>query len=207
LVVATVLIMAGTALGTFFTLKSATDYWLPVRLVDATDGYTAETEKKYTDTTITYCNISDGNATSAYTDAAVDFNEIGDGTGEYRLRIGAGEFATAEKTYLLKIVVAGCRTVCYWVHTTDGDPLVLEGATAVASIADMNDAIRTLLPADFNTVTVTAGNLHAHLKAADDNVVVDPNTTDIFRTPITGNDTVAWSPAWILKRLMAKRWW
>lgn len=47
------------------------------------------------------------------------------------------------------------------------------------TIPDINDAIKTLLPTDFNTVSITAGNLHAHLKASDDNVIVDMNTADL----------------------------
>jgi hypothetical protein len=56
------------------------------------------------------------------------------------------------------------------------------------TIPDMNDAIKTLLPADFNTVSVTAGNLHAHVKAGDNNVVMDVNQTDV-QTAIEGSAT------------------
>ena len=37
----------------------------------------------------------------------------------------------------------------------------------------------TKLPADFNTVSITSNNLHVHLKAADDNVVLDVNEQDV----------------------------
>jgi hypothetical protein len=115
------LLLTVSALGQF-TEPYATDKVFPVVLVDATDGYTPETEKKAADTTITYCNITDGNSTSSYTDDATLWTEIGNGTGDYRLTIGAGEFATPGKRYFVKIVVSGCRTARFWVDTRKADP-------------------------------------------------------------------------------------
>lgn len=102
--------------------KASTDCAYPVILVDATDGYSAETEKKAADTTITYCNITDGNTPSSYTDSATEWKEIGDGTGSYLLLIGASEFTTADKDWFVKVVVSGCRTVRFTVHTLVGTP-------------------------------------------------------------------------------------
>lgn len=122
-VLASLILVALTAIALGqFTEPYATDKVFPVVLVDATDGYTPETEKKAADTTITYCNITDGNATSSYTDDDTLWDEVGDGTGEYKLTIGASEFSAMGKRYLVKVVVSGCRTARFWVDTRRNDP-------------------------------------------------------------------------------------
>jgi hypothetical protein len=146
-------VLAGPAFGQF-TEPIATDKAFPIVLVDATDGYSPETEKKAADTTITYCNITDGNTPSSYTDDATTWKEIGDGTGEYKLVIGAGEFATAGKRYLVKIVVSGCRTTRLWVDTRLADPNLTATTTDGSSITvDPNGNVL----AEVNSVSKSAG--------------------------------------------------
>lgn len=118
----TMLCVAGNCLAADYWRKSATDYPFPVVLVDVTDGYSAETEKKAADTTITVTDLTDGNTPGAFTDDATSWKEVGDGTGEYRLLIGAEEFDETDSDYLVKIVVSGCRTVRFVVHTLVGTP-------------------------------------------------------------------------------------
>lgn len=166
------LVIGSTAFGADYLRKAGIDNWYPVVLVDAVDGYSPETEKKYGDTTVTYCNISDGNTPIAYTDAAVDFNEVGNGTGEYRLRIGAAEFTTADKDYLVKLAVTGCRTVRFIVHTTVG---------AIGNIATTDDggainvdsglAQAVLKSWDGNDLTAASWNATTHMANVDVNYV------------------------------------
>jgi hypothetical protein len=55
-------------------------------------------------------------------------------------------------------------------------------ADGLISKGNLDAALDANLPDGFATVSVTSGNLHAHLKAADDNVVVDANQSDITTT-------------------------
>jgi len=131
-----------------FVEPISTDKWFPVVLVDETDGYSPETEKKFGDTTITWCNVTDGNTPSSYTDDAATWREIGNGTGEYGLAIGASEFATAGKRYLVKVVVAGCRTSRFWVDTRAIDPALTATTSTGGSITiDPNGDAETVVVA------------------------------------------------------------
>jgi len=100
-------------------------------------------------------------------------------------------------------------------------------ATTETQIDDIETDTSTTLPAsialvseetweDANAPSVTSGNVHAHLKAADDNVVVDPNTTDIQTAveasditidpnTLTTADNPQWSIGWLLRRIFGKR--
>ena len=89
-----------------FEVKKSTDAWLPVVLVDATDGYTAETGiAAGTSATAFYC-VAGATAWTTYTIAAADWHEAG--SGAYWLNIGATEL-TAEGRAMLKLVATGCR--------------------------------------------------------------------------------------------------
>jgi len=224
-------------------VPAETDAKLLVALVDATDGYSPETEKKHGDTTVTYCDVTDGNTVSSYDDEG-NWAEIGDGTGNYILTIGASEFDDPDHVYFVQVAVDGCRTVRLWVHTLyeplgqlaqvntagklipiDGNDLVqasiedLSAGAGVGTVQQVYERIVEIVPADFNTVTVadakiaadatanvdldevyarlspivppdfnavgiTGNNLHVHLKAADDNAVVDVNAADVWNALI-----------------------
>jgi len=107
-----------------FTEPYATDKAFPVTLVDATDGYSPVTGKAFGDTTVTYSNITDGTTVSAYTDDASTWAALGV-TGNYKLTMGASEFALAGKRYTVWITVAGCRNASFWVDTRRIDPNLL----------------------------------------------------------------------------------
>jgi hypothetical protein len=142
------LLLLTSAASAQFAEPISTDKYFPVVLVDETDGYSPETEKKFGDTTITYCNITDGNTPSSYTDDATTWREIGNGTGEYGLSIGASEFATAGKRYLVKVVVAGCRTARFWVDTRTVDPALTATTSTGGSITvDPNGDAETVVVA------------------------------------------------------------
>jgi hypothetical protein len=151
-----------------FVVKASTDYAFPIALVDETDGYTPETEKKYGDTTITYCNITDGNSVSTYTDDADLWKEIGDGTGEFKCVMGAGEFTSAGKRYLVKVVVSGCRTARFWVDTIVGDPSL---------IATTDDG---------GPINVGSGQVESVVKAFS--VTTPPSIADVYSDAATPAD-------------------
>jgi len=153
-------ILATMAGGQVFYAPSSTDVAYSVALVDATDGHTAETEKKAADTTITYCNITDANSTSSYTDAdGSSWYEIGDGTGDYKLVIGASEFTSADKEYFVKIVVPGCRTVRFRVHTGGqrSNMIYIEGSDATDTIDSRTLAAASYFDSGADTVTLADG--------------------------------------------------
>src|SRR5512133_1703558 len=120
--VAILLSISASVRGFDFIVQEDADHAFPVILVDETDGYTREAEKKAADTTITYCNIEDGNTVSTYTDDDTLWDEVGNGTGNYKLVIGASEFTDPGKRYLVEVVVSGCRAYCFSVFTTTGNP-------------------------------------------------------------------------------------
>jgi len=179
--VSAILFVASQATGADYVRKSSTDYWYPVILVDVTDGYTPETEKKFGDTTITYCSITDGNAPSSYTDTAADFNEIGDGTGEYRLRIGASEFTSSDKDYLVKIVVSGCRISRFIVHTVIGDVSKIATTDDGGTINVDSGLVQSVLKSwDGNDLTAAAWNTTTNMVNVDVNYVLSD-------TPLSGS--------------------
>lgn len=59
---------------------------------------------------------------------------------------------------------------------------VVAAESASVDVDEIYARIAPLVPTDFNNVGITANNLHVHLKAADDNVPVDPNMADITTT-------------------------
>lgn len=87
-------------------VKKSTDTWLPVILVDATDGFTAETGiAAGTSATAFYC-VAGATGWTTYTIGTADWHETG--SGAYWLNIGATEL-TAEGRAMLKLVATGCR--------------------------------------------------------------------------------------------------
>jgi hypothetical protein len=82
-----------------FTGKKDTDIWIPVLLVDKTDGITGETGIAYGSVDADYALASATSLTS-YTVATADWKEIGEGM--YALRIGAAEF-TSTGRYFVRI--------------------------------------------------------------------------------------------------------
>lgn len=168
--------------------KAATDYPFPIVLVDVTDGYSPENEKKYGDTTITVTDLTDGNTPVSFTDDATSWKEVGDGTGEYRLLIGAEEFDEPDSDYLVKVVVAGCRTVRFTVHTLVGSPGNMAttddgGAINVASGVVDADAVKVStsataadnLEVKYATNWATAWNSVTKMENVDVNYVQDSN--------------------------------
>ncbi len=188
-----VLLLALMCVGAFagaILVPAETDVKLLVALVDATDGYSPETEKKHGDTTVTYCDVTDGNTVSSYDDEG-NWAEIGDGTGNYILTIGASEFDNPDHVYFVQVAVSGCRTVRLWVHTLyeplgqlaqvdtagklisiDSNDLVqvvlhdVSASSGVGTVSDVYDRLATIVPADFNEVTVASNSVSAILADA-----------------------------------------
>lgn len=156
--------------GEVYYLKAATDHAFPIVLVDAADGYTPETEKKAADTTITYCNISDGNTVSTYADDDTLWDEIGDATGKYKLVLGAGEFSTAGKMWFVNVAVTGCRDDWFVVYTTVADPNRLATTTSGRQI----DVLAT------GEVGIDLDNVNGTLDADE---IVQPHITAIPIVP------------------------
>ena len=86
--------------------KKAADGWLPVRLVDATDGFTAETGLAAGTGATAYYAAAGATSWSIYTIGTADWRETG--SGNYWLNIGASEFA-AEGRYMLTVRGTGSR--------------------------------------------------------------------------------------------------
>lgn len=82
-----------------FTGKKDTDIWIPVLLVDKTDGITGETGIAHGAVDVDFALASSTSLTS-YTVSSDDWKEIGEGL--YALRIGAAEF-TATGRYFVRI--------------------------------------------------------------------------------------------------------
>ena len=82
-----------------FTGKKDTDIWIPVLLVDKTDGITGETGIAYGSVDADYALASATSLTS-YSVVTADWKEIGEGM--YAMRIGASEF-TSTGRYLVRI--------------------------------------------------------------------------------------------------------
>ncbi|MHC4744499.1 MAG: hypothetical protein ACYS8Z_21500, partial [Planctomycetota bacterium] len=147
--VAATLIAVGQIAAQDYVVKEDTDHAFPVALVDETDFITPETEKKFGDTAVYYSNITDGNTASVYTDDATLWYEIGDGTGDYKLIMGAGEFTDPGKRYFVKVVVAGCETVRFSVFTTYQDP---------ADVSNQIGSIYDKLPTNYIMGSSTVGD-------------------------------------------------
>ena len=79
------------------TCVEDTDIWIPVLLVDKTDGITGETGIAYGVVDVDYSDASTTGLT-AYTVTTDDWKEIGEGM--YGLRIGASEFTSTGKYFV-----------------------------------------------------------------------------------------------------------
>lgn len=98
--------------GQVFQVPADANYPFTLTLVDATDGYTPETEKKAADVTVTYCRVTDSNSVQTYTlEDGVNWFEIGDGTGNYKALMGRDQFTDPNEVYFVTLVCTGCRTV------------------------------------------------------------------------------------------------
>lgn len=191
-----VAVLASVANAQVFYCPNDVDSYITVALVDATDGETPETEKKSTDTTITVTDITDGNTPASYDDTGA-WVEIGDGTGDYKLTIGASEFDEPDSVYFVKIVVAGCRTVRFRVMTPetvanrfndilgatgDGSSIKLDssGNVYISSGTGAGQLSITSGVVDVNTTDVQTGAAAA-ITAADipETVWEDPNAPDM----------------------------
>ncbi len=108
--------------GQVFQVPADANYPFTLTLVDATDGYTPETEKKAADVTVTYCQVTDSNSVQTYTlhdwnASGANWDEIGDETGDYRMLMGKDQFTDPNEVYFVKVVCAGCRTVRFRAET------------------------------------------------------------------------------------------
>ncbi len=96
--------------GGAFEAKLSADKWFPIRLVDATDGYSEETGIAFGDVTAKYGYEADTGGMTAYSVDATNWKETGDGN--YWISIGASEFSTSGK-YTVRVAATGCRTVVF----------------------------------------------------------------------------------------------
>ena len=83
-----------------FSVKKATDTWVPVLLVSAADGNTPVTGVAYGSVDADYA-VGGATSLTSYTLATADWKEMGEGM--YAIRIGAGEFSSAGR-YFLRVV-------------------------------------------------------------------------------------------------------
>lgn len=143
-----------------FRTPADADYTFTLSLVDATDGYAAETEKKAADTTITYCRVTDSNSTASFDDTGHWF-EIGDGTGDYKLVMGATEFTEPNEVYFVKVVVAGCRSVRFRVET---EVSIASHFKDVATTTDMATAAGTGTAASFTAMDTDLANIYTWVR-------------------------------------------
>ena len=100
-----------------FSAKKATDTWIPVLLVNKSDGISGVTGVAYGSVDADY-QLASATGLTSYTVTTDDWKEIGEGM--YALRIGAGEFSSAGR-YFVRVVDTSATAGKFFcsVETTD----------------------------------------------------------------------------------------
>jgi hypothetical protein len=80
-----------------FSCKEDADIWVPILLVDKTDGITGETGIAYGNVDVDY-GLASATSLTAYSVTTDDWKEMGEGL--YSLRIGASEFSTKGRYFV-----------------------------------------------------------------------------------------------------------
>ena len=137
--------------GQVFQVPADANYPFTLTLVDETDGYTPETEKKAADVTVTYCRVTDSNSVQTYTlEDGVNWFEIGDGTGNYKALMGRDQFTDPNEVYFVSLVCTGCRTVRLRAETQ---------MSIAAHYRDVGTMAETTLQAEMDTWAASYGVL------------------------------------------------
>jgi hypothetical protein len=153
--------------GGVFSAKISTDTWVPVVLVDKTDGITGETGVAYGSIDVDYALASATSFTS-YTVASADWKEVGEGA--YALRIGGGEFSSVGR-YIIRIV------------TSDATVARKVFCAVETSTVTTDDLTRATTPG--NTLDIDSNGLVDVSKFNGTAAVVD-GTTNLLRVDVGG---------------------
>lgn len=204
--VSVILFGCGITQAQTFQVPADANYPFTLAFVDETDGYTAETEKKAASVTVTYCRVSDSNSVSSYTlTDGLNWFEIGNGTGDYKMLMGKDQFTEPNEVYFVKVVCSGCRTVRLRVETEVpmawkfSDPLV-SGDTMT------EEEFNALLLAYWNPSTdpvILTSDYDPAKTAAQASTALTKADVTSWSDAFTNETETAGSPAWYLKRIFS----
>ena len=168
-----------------FSAKISTDTWVPVRLLDITDGVTGITGIAFGSVDADYA-LASATSWTSYTPTTDDWKEIGEGN--YAIRIGAAEFATVGR-YVLRVVDVATSTALKFVcavetTTVTSDDLVR--STTPANTLDI-DASGLVDVSKFNGTAVTVNGTTNLLSVDVGAVSSDATAADTLETIIEGS--------------------
>lgn len=162
--------------------KKSADAWYPVVLVDATDGFTAETGLEAGTGATAYYAAAGATSWSIYTIGTADWRETGSGV--YWLNIGASEFA-AEGRVMLQVRATGSRDYLAIVQVRDQLISEMMDDTAAmkagVTVGTGGIAANAFAASAIGTAAIANGALSARVVAADAVVLIG---TGVWNTTI-----------------------
>ena len=170
-----------------FSAKKATDTWIPVLLVNKSDGITGVTGVAYGSVDVDY-QLASATGLTSYSVATADWKEMSEGM--YALRIGAAEFPNAGR-YFVRVVDTSATSGKFFcsVETTDStidDFSVNVGNTipTFTSKLSTDSWVPVRLTSDTDGVTAITGIVHG---AIDVDYGLASATSFTSYTPGSGN--------------------
>ena len=181
------------------TCVEDTDIWIPVLLVDKTDGITGETGIAYGSVDVDY-GLASATSLTSYTVTTNDWKEMGEGL--YALNIGAGEFSSAGR-YIIRVVDSGATALKYAcvaeVYTASQDDLVRSTTPANTLDVDSNGLVDvskfngTAAVVENSLLSVNIASISEDNTAADtlESVLEGGTTLSVDATKISGDTAAA----------------